>query len=141
VDEPRRPDPHPALRTRASAGFSLVEVLLTIVIFSVVIMSLAGLALQVAHRSTRATDQALSMSVLLAKVDKATTVAYDSLPTLAGCDSVLSAHVWIRGCTAVDSVSNVLRRVRIVVRTSLPGARPDTVAFERGRVRYPIPLK
>ena len=125
----------------ASAAFTLVEILLAIVIFSVVIMSLAGLAYQVARRSNRATDQALTMSLLLAKVDQASTAAYDSLPIIAGCDSTLSGRVTIRGCIASDSVSNVLRTVRVVVSTSLPGSRPDTITFQRARVRYPIPLK
>jgi hypothetical protein len=111
------------------------------VIFSVVIMSLAGLAFQVAHRSSRATDQALSMSVLLAKVDQASTASYDSLNVLPGCDTTLSGVVKIRGCITVDSLSNVLRRVVVIVQTSVPGARPDTIRFQRGRVRYPIPLK
>jgi prepilin-type N-terminal cleavage/methylation domain-containing protein len=129
------------LRPRARRGFSLVEILLTIVIFSVVIMSLVGLAFQVARRSTRATDQALTMSLLLAKVDQASTVPYDSLTVIATCDSTLSGRVTIRGCIFTDSVSNVQRTVRVVVSTSLPGSRPDTITFQRARVRYPIPLK
>jgi hypothetical protein len=111
------------------------------VIFSVVIMSLAGLAFQVAHRSSRATDQALSMSVLLAKVDQASTTSYDSLNVVAGCDTTVSGVVKIQGCITVDSLSNVLRQVRVIVKTSVPGARPDTITFQRGRLRYPIPLK
>ena len=118
-----------------------MEVLLTIVIFSIVLLSLAGLSFQVARRSTRATDQTLSMSVLLAKVDQASTAAYDSLPLLAGCDTTTSGQIRIQGCLRVDSVSNVLRQVRVIVQTSLPGSRPDTITFQRGRVRYPIPLK
>ena len=110
-------------------------------IFSVVIMSLAGLAFQVARRSTRATDQALSMSVLLAKVDQASTASYDSLTVIAGCDTTVSGQITIRGCITADSLSNVVRQVRIVVQTSLPGSHPDTITFQRGRVRYPIPLK
>jgi hypothetical protein len=111
------------------------------VIFSVVIMSLAGLAFQVARRSTRATDQALSMSVLLAKVDQASTAAYDSLYVIAGCDTTVSGPVKIAGCISVDSLTNVLRRVRVIVTTTVPGARPDTITFQRARVRYPIPLR
>lgn len=141
MDEQRRADPDPALTASPRRGFSLVEILLTIVIFSVVILSLAGLSFQVARRSTRATDQALTMSVLLSKVDQASTIAYDSLPVVAGCDSSASGLVYIRSCIAVDSLSNVLRQVRIIVSTTLPGTRPDTIAFQRGRVRYPIPLK
>lgn len=110
-------------------------------IFSVVILGLVGLAFQVARRSTRATDQALSMPTMLAKVDQASTVAFDSLAYVVGCDSTLSGRVAIRGCTTVDSLSNVRKRVRIIVSTSLPGSRPDTIAFERARVRYPIPLR
>lgn len=110
-------------------------------IFSVVIMSLVGLAFQVARRSSRATDQALSMSVLLSKVDQASTVTFDSLGAIAGCDTTLSGPVKIQGCITVDSVTNVVRQVRVIVKTSVPGARPDTIAFQRGRVRYPIPLK
>jgi prepilin-type N-terminal cleavage/methylation domain-containing protein len=108
VDEPRGADPDPALTGRRP-GFSLVEILLTIVILS--------------------------------QVDQASTAAYDSLPVIAGCDSTLSGRVTIRGCISTDSLSNVLRRVRVVVSTSLPGSRPDTVTFQRARVRYPIPLR
>ena len=114
---------------------------MTIVIFSVVIMSLVGLSFQVAHRSSRATDQALSMSVLLSKVDQASTASYDSLKVIAGCDTTVSGVVKISGCITVDSISNVLRQVRVIVKTSVSGARPDTITFQRGRVRYPIPLK
>jgi prepilin-type N-terminal cleavage/methylation domain-containing protein len=141
VDEPRRADPDPALSARPRRGFSLVEILLTIVIFSVVILSLAGLAFQIARRTTRATDQALSMAVLLAKVDQASTTTFDSLDLVVGCDSTVSGLIRIRGCTTVDSITNVRRRVRIIVSTSLPGTRPDTITFQRGRVRYPIPLR
>jgi hypothetical protein len=111
------------------------------VIFSVVIMSLVGLAFSVARRSARATDQALSMSVLLAKVDQASTASYDSLYAVAGCDTTVSGPVKIAGCITVDSLSNVLRQVRVIVQTTVLGARPDTISFQRARVRYPIPLK
>jgi hypothetical protein len=111
------------------------------VIFSTVILSLAGLAFQIARRSTRATDQTLSMGVLLARVDRASTINYDSLPTIARCDTTVSGVVSIYGCITVDDLSSVRRRVRVIVSTTISGSRPDTVTFERGRVRYPIPLK
>ena len=85
--EPGRADPHPALTARPRAGFTLVEILITVVIFSIVILGLSGLAYQVAQRATRATDQTLTMSVLLARVDRASTINYDSLRTIAKCDT------------------------------------------------------
>jgi len=141
VREPGRADPHPALTARPRVGFSLVEILITVVIFSSVILSLSGLAYQIAKRGTRATDQTLSMSVLLARVDRASTINYDSLRTIAKCDTTASGIVFIFACIRVDSVSNVRRKATVAVWTSIAGSRPDTVAFERARVRYPIPLR
>ena len=122
-------------------GFSLIEIMITVVIFSTVILSLAGLAYQIARRSTHAADQTLSMAVMLARVDRASTINYDKLPTIARCDTTVSGVVRIFACVSADALSNVRRRVRVVVRTSISGSRPDTITFERGRVRYPIPLK
>ena len=139
--EPGRTDPHPALTARPRRGFSLVEILITVVIFSGVILSLSGLAYQIAKRGTRATDQTLTMAVLLARVDRASTINYDSLRTIAKCDTTVSGVVSIYACIRVDSLSNVRRKATVSVWTSITGSRPDTVAFERARVRYPIPLR
>ena len=115
--------------------------MISVVIFSAVILGLAGLAFQVAKRSTRATDQALLMSVLLSKVDRASTVAFDSLPSIAGCDTTMSGIVMILGCTTVFVVSPQLDSVRISVSTSVAGSRPDTIVMQRGKPRQPVPLK
>jgi prepilin-type N-terminal cleavage/methylation domain-containing protein len=141
VREPGRADPHPALTVRPRLGFSLVEILVTVVIFSVVILSLSGLAYRIAKSGTHASDQTLTMSVLLARVDRASMINYDSLRTIAKCDTTTSGIVEVYACIRVDSVSNVRRRATVSVWTSIAGSRPDTVVFERARVRYPIPLK
>lgn len=114
---------------------------MAVVIFSVVILSLVGLSFRVAKYSTRATDQALGMSSLLARVDRAATVPFDSLPNLAGCDSALSGVYRVYGCTAVTVVSPRLDSIQIIVRSTLPGARPDTVNLQRGKERRPVPLR
>jgi hypothetical protein len=113
----------------------------TVVIFSVVILSLSGLAFQVARRTTRATDQALSMSVLLSRVDRASTIHFDSLAIIARCDTTTRGVVRIYACVRADSLTAVLKQVRVVVSTSISGSLPDTVAFLRGRIRRPVPLR
>lgn len=115
--------------------------MISLVIFSAVILGLAGLAFQVAKRSTRATDQALMMSVLLSKVDRASTVAFDSLPSIAGCDTTMSGIVMILGCTGVTVLSPRLDSIRVSVGTSIAGARPDTIFMKRGKPLQPVPLK
>lgn len=125
---------------RATAGFTLVEIMMAVVIFSVVILSLVGLSFRVAKSGTRATDQALAMAVLLSKVDLATATAFDSLGNLVGCDTTASGAVKVIGCTAVTSVSIRLDSIRIIVRTTLPNNRPDTIWMERAKWRF-VPLR
>lgn len=114
---------------------------MALVIFSVVVLSLVGLSFRVAKYSTRATDQALAMAVLLAKVDRAATTTFDSLPTIAKCDTTLSTQVKVIGCTRVTSLSLRLDSIQIIVRTTLPGTRPDTINMQRGKERRPVPLR
>jgi len=106
-----------------------------------VILSLVGLSFRVAKSGTRATDQALSMGVLLSKVDQATTTKFDSLGNLVGCDTTASGAVKVAGCTAVTSLSARVDSIRIIVQTTLPSARPDTVTMLRGKERRPVPLR
>ncbi len=127
--------------TRAPRGFSLVEVVISLVIFSGVILVLAGLAFQVAKNSTKATDQALVMSTLLAKVDRAAMVPFDSLSIIAGCDTTFSGTVQVRACTRVTALTAKLDSVRIDVQTTIAGTRPDTIFMRRAKSPVPLPLR
>ena len=127
--------------SRPDRGFTLVEIMMAVVIFSIVILSLVGLSFQVAKYSTRATDQALGMAALLAHVDRAATTTFDSLPGIVGCDTTVSGLYRVAGCTAVANLSPRLDSIQIIVRSTLPGARPDTINMERGKERRPVPLR
>ena len=114
--------------------------MVAVVIFSVVILSLVGLSFRVAKSGTRATDQALSMAALLSKVDLVTATAFDSLGNLVGCDTTLSSSVKVFRCIAVTSLSSRLDSVRIIVGTTLPAARPDTIWMQRAKWRF-VPMR
>jgi Tfp pilus assembly protein PilV len=114
--------------------------MVAVVIFSVVILSLVGLSFRVAKSGTRSTDQALSMAVLLAKVDLVTGATFDSLPNLAGCDTTSSGGAKVIGCVSVTSVSIRLDSVQIIVHSTLPAARPDTIWLERAKWRF-VPMR
>ena len=129
------------MRPEHADGFTLVEIMMAVVIFSIVILSLVGLSFQVAKYSTRATDQALGMASLLAHVDRAATTLFDSLPSIAGCDTTASGLYRVAGCTTITTISTRLDSIQIVVTSSLPGARPDTINMERGKARRPVPMR
>ncbi len=115
--------------------------MIALVIFSGVILSLIGLSFSMARRATRATDQALSMAVLQAKVARASTAMFDSLSTIVGCDTTMSGNYKVVGCTRVAILSLRLDSIQIVVATTLPGARPDTLNMQRAKQQSPVPLR
>lgn len=115
--------------------------MVAVVIFSVVIMSLVGLSFQVARRSTRSTDQALSMAILLAKVDQASAVSFDSLAVGTRCDTTLSGLYRIIGCSKVDTIGARLKTDSIKVWTKLAGTDTVRLVLQRGRAVRPVPLR
>lgn len=104
-------------------------------------MALAGLAFQVAKRSTKSSDNAYLMGELQSRVDLAATMRFDSLSLIAGCDTTNTGNVRIIGCTTVTDISARLKDVRIVVSTNVPGGRPDTVNMRRGKPDRPVPTR
>ena len=115
--------------------------MVAVVIFSVVIMSLVGLSFQVAKHSTRSTDQALGMAVLLAKVDQASTVTYDSLKIGTKCDTTASGLYRVIGCSKIDTITAALKTDSIKVWTMLAGTDTVRLVLRRGKARRPVPLR
>lgn len=115
--------------------------LISIVVFSFVILGLAGLSLQIADRTVKATDEALIMATELAASDRATAMSYNYLSTLLTPDTVFSGVIRVVVRFEVDSLSTTRKDVRIITQTSVPGMAADTMVIRRARVRYPIPLK
>ena len=114
---------------------------MSLVIFSAVILGLAGLAFQIAKKGTRATDQALVMSVLLSKVDRIAAIPFDSLPSISTCDTTLSGTVKVQACTTVIALTPRVDSIRIAVQTTVPGTRPDTIFMRRAKFPRPVPFR
>ena len=122
-------------------GFSLVEILISVVIFSGVILVLAGLAYQVARRTTRSTDQMLIMAQLQARLDQLSVIPYDSLPGQAGCDSVVQGLVTVTSCVTITSPVVNRSTLTITVYSSIPGSDTTSLTLQRARARRSIPLR
>ncbi len=115
--------------------------MIAVVIFSAVVLSLAGLSFQIARRGTRATDQALLMAAQRSAMDKAATVPFDSLSTILKADTTWSSTMRVVAKYVVDSLSATTKNVRVITSSSVAGDKPDTITVARGRTRYPIPLR
>jgi Tfp pilus assembly protein PilV len=115
--------------------------MISVVIFSAVILGLVGLTFQVAKHSTRATDDAYKLAALFSQMDRAMTLPYDSLLQHAGCDTTVNGGVSIVTCMSVTPFSNRGSNLSLSASTSTAGSTTDSLVFTRFRVRLPVPLR
>jgi prepilin-type N-terminal cleavage/methylation domain-containing protein len=116
----------------STAGFSLVEIMVAIVLLSLAALSLAPLMLR-ASRTARAGEAMLyEHAVLSTEVGRWNALPWDSLSTGTTCLTSSASPLPHTRCTTVTSVTSKLYRVMVRV-TPSDSARlkPDTVTFDR----------
>ena len=119
------------------AGISLVEVLVSLTVLALALVSLAPLMLTVSRRSASNTTTAHRNEVLGNRVRLLGTVAFDSLSPGTHCQSVTAQPFPNTTCWTVSSLSTTLRRVRVVTTPSVvPTVAPDSVVFDRVQLGF-----
>jgi prepilin-type N-terminal cleavage/methylation domain-containing protein len=131
----------PALDPRQD-GFSLVEVLMSVIILGVILISLAGLTFQTAQRSVKLADTNMRQAALLQEVNRLTAVWPDDLNSFSGCNAIMIGTHEMQRCVDVDTMTLRPHAVRVTVRmfSPLEEHRPDSVSFVRSRPGYVNPL-
>ena len=120
----------------ARDGFSLVEVVVSMVMLAAVLTSLCGLTTVTAQRSLTLANSAARQAFTLQETNRIASYPYSTLSTLAGCDtlatttsSTLNQLKYRRCITVSDST-----RYRLVTMTVTPlraGTYADTVQVRR----------
>ena len=111
-------------------GITLIEVAVALTVFAVVTAGIASFTAQVAKGSRINGLATVRSGALAAQVNRLEVLAYDSLPSRAGCTSV-SGSLPRTECISVLDVVTGRRRVTFVLRPNNTALRPDTVIFER----------
>jgi prepilin-type N-terminal cleavage/methylation domain-containing protein len=119
-------------------GFSLVEVMVSMVLLGVILVALAGLTFQTAQRSVQLSDASARQALLLQEVNRLSAIPYAAINAQAGCDSVFSGNHRFQRCVQVAQIS-ATRRVTIVLRSPKLD-RPDSVVFTRAAPSAGNPL-
>ncbi|HSJ12830.1 MAG TPA: prepilin-type N-terminal cleavage/methylation domain-containing protein [Longimicrobiales bacterium] len=125
--------------TGSAGGFSLIELLVAIVLLGIVLVTLGGLSFRTARMSLDVSNSGGRQAVGLALVNHLTTVDYDSLPLMVGCDTVSVGPAGYRRCVALTSA---YRRsdLTVTVTPLRPGSFPGTIQFSRVQKPRPNPL-
>ena len=119
-----------ASRRANRAGFSLIETMVGMSLLAISITSVAALDVQVMQSTRGVARVSYTNATLLREVNRYVALPYDSLSTLAGCDTVATpvAHT---ACATVTSLSATMSRVTVVVTPTSTAFRPDTVIIDR----------
>ena len=129
-----------ARHTPAGHGFILVEVIVAMLLMAIILTSMAGLTFQVARRSLRVASEAHIVGVVSSEAGLFSVLPFDSLPSAAGCDTILDpAFPYIR-CTSVRDFGTKIRQVVVVVTPTRALSPPDSIVFRRTKPATPSPF-
>ena len=120
---------------------SLIEVVVALAILSVVLVALSGIMWQMG-RHTRISGLVGSRSAALeSAASLAQSVRWDSLAALPGCTTDSSGALVFTRCFEVQSLTQSLREVRVIVTPqSATALKAETLSVQRTRLSAVSPL-
>ncbi|MGH7551687.1 MAG: type IV pilus modification PilV family protein [Longimicrobiales bacterium] len=125
---------------KSRSGVTLVEVIVAMTLLAVILTSLASVTFQAARRTSVVAAEGYRQGVLVQELNRVTALPWANLPGIAGCTTVSGGTFPHTRCIAVTTVSNTIRRVRLIVTPAQPRVRPDTVIFDRANPPAGNPL-
>jgi prepilin-type N-terminal cleavage/methylation domain-containing protein len=108
-----------------SEGFSIMEVLVTIVLLAIILTTLAGLSFSAARQSVFAADASTREAAALATMNRLATLPYDQLAAAAGCETRGTTNNQYTLCVNVnmsDGAARVVITTTPLQRTAAPAA-------------------
>jgi prepilin-type N-terminal cleavage/methylation domain-containing protein len=113
------------------AGFTLVELVVTMVMLSLVLLGVAQLTFILARGAATVAGGAARGGILAQQVNQFAAIPVDSLKGKAGTVTVNKPPLPYTRTTTVDSLSPKLRRVTIIITPLNPVFKPDTLVVQR----------
>jgi prepilin-type N-terminal cleavage/methylation domain-containing protein len=117
---------------RASRGFTLIEIMVSITILSVGLLLLGGVLLRSARTAEAASAVSFQTATLAAEVARLDAVPFAQLAAGTVCDTVIGGQFPRIRCSIVTDINPKLKQVRVRVSpTGEPPLPADSVMFER----------
>jgi prepilin-type N-terminal cleavage/methylation domain-containing protein len=132
----RRRRVRPASRGRRSgrrtrAGFSLVEIMVSMTLLAIALTSLARLSFVAARQQREVTAATYRAALMTEQVNRLTTIPFGALP-LEPVDTLVTTGLFPhRRQITVTALTPTVSQIRIVIVPTRPNLRADTVTFER----------
>lgn len=117
---------------RPSAGFTLIEVLMSVTMLAVGILALGSLMARGARTANAASSVSYQTTVLGAEAARFDAIPFTQLAAGTTCDTVTTPPLPRIRCVTITNINAKLRRVSVVITpTNNPLLQPDSVVFER----------
>lgn len=129
---------NPRLRG-AARGFSLIEVLISLVLLAVMFMTLAPITMRVARLSTGSTVATQRTAVLAGEAQRLELVDFADLAAGTTCYDFSAADFPHTKCVTITVINAISKRVTVVVTPT--GGVADTATVERSQGGRYNPLK
>jgi prepilin-type N-terminal cleavage/methylation domain-containing protein len=119
-------------RRQPTGGFTLVEVLVSLIILSVGTVALSALLLRSARQATAASALVYQTAALTSEVGRLGALPFDQLPAGATCVNVNTGPFLHQRCAVTIDVSAKLKRITVTVTPTGPtNLQPQSTSFER----------
>lgn len=118
-------------RLRNREGYVLAEVLIAMLIFVVVMLTIAAMTIQISKKSVRITGDSYRNAILIQEVNRIQALPYSAL-TVGTTTTTITAEPYphTRTLTITNPAINTMK-VQLVITPSRTGYRPDTVLINR----------
>jgi prepilin-type N-terminal cleavage/methylation domain-containing protein len=124
--------PFSSRNMRSSAGFTLIEVLVSVTMLAVGILALGSLMARGARTANAASSVTYQTTVLGAEAARFDAIPFTELAAGTTCDTVATPPLPRIRCVTITNINPKLRRVSVVITpTNNPLLLPDSIAFER----------
>lgn len=129
-----------SLRTPSrQGGFTLIEILVSMVLVSIALLGLAPVTLRVAQMSSQFTTTSQRTALLTGMVSRIETQPFDALTAGTTCQTDTYASLPHSSCTTVTDLSEKTKQITVIV-TPLDGTAADTTVIERSKGASVNPL-
>jgi prepilin-type N-terminal cleavage/methylation domain-containing protein len=118
---------------RAGRGFTLIEVMVSITILAVGILSMGTLLIRSTRTAGAASAGSYQTAIMAAEAARLDAIPFDQLAAGAVCDTSSASPLPRIRCSTVADINTKLKQIKVrVTPTGSPPMPADSVMFERG---------
>ena len=127
------------MRTRQE-GFTIAEVVISMVMLSIILVTLGGLTYASAQRALSATASAQRQAYAMETVNRLTTLPFANLTSAAGCDYVGTTNMRFQRCVTVTASGSSATITLVVTPVNRTSVGASTMRFYRVNTASANPL-